>query len=129
MSKSKKTLFISLILLIFITCGCSIFNKAKTYTITIIILNEKNEIYNKKITTTETKLIDVLKNLNIKLQTEKSDFGDYIVSLKGLKQSENDEGTYYWDYYINNVYSDESISLCEIEDQTTYKFIYTYHLK
>lgn len=86
--------------------------------ITIGVYNKENSnIYNKEIETEQEYLIDVLKDIEeLKVVTEDSQYGDYIISIMGIEQSDN----YYWTYYINDKYAEVGISSCKIEDGVIY---------
>ena len=129
MFKTKSLLYFLLLILVAsaIIIGAKIGTNEKAVTINIIIQNEDEIIYDKEITTTEKKLINVLKNIKVNLETDKSDYGAFIVSLMGIRQEEDEDGMYYWDFYIDDVYADESFSTCEIKNNSTYKFLYEYH--
>ena len=134
----KKINKIVIIAIVFVLCIISIFmmikyeNKSENenknnYTISVIIEDNKNqELYNQKVETNKTKLVDVLEELNVDLKVEDGDYGAYITSLMGIDQISDDNGMYYWSYYINDEYANEGISSCEIKNNETYKFVYEY---
>lgn len=88
--------------------------------ITISIFNKENEnIYNKRIKTEKTYLIDVLKGLEeINIITEQSEYGDYIISIMNIEQGDN----FYWLYYIDDEYATIGVSNCKVENGKTYSF-------
>ena len=124
--KSIFTLIILSMLMILISCT----NTTVENTINIVINDyEKNEIYNEEIKTDKTKLIDVLKELDIELKYEDDKYGAYITSIKGLEQKEDDKGMYYWSYYVNDSYATTGVSACDVEDGKKYTFNYEYYEK
>lgn len=88
--------------------------------ITISIFNKENEkIYSAGVKTEKTYLIDVLKELEeINVVTEKSEYGDFIISIMNIEQGDN----FYWSYYIDNEYATVGVSNCKVEDGKTYNF-------
>lgn len=85
--------------------------------ITISIFNKETEkIYSAGV---KTYLIDVLKELKeINVVTEKSEYGDFIISIMNIEQGDN----FYWSYYIDNEYATVGVSNCKVEDGKTYNF-------
>ena len=63
----------------------------------------------------------------IQFKTKKGDYGDYITSIMGIEQKTTRKDMYYWSYYINDEYAQVGVSLCEIEEGYTYKFVYEYY--
>lgn len=123
--KSILTLIVLAMLMILISCT----NTAER-TISIAINDyEKNEIYNQEIKTDKTKLIDVLKELDIDLKYEDGQYGAYIISIKGLEQKEDENGMYYWSYYVEDAYATTGVSSCNVEDGKKYTFNYEYYAK
>ena len=88
--------------------------------ITISIFNKETEkIYSAGVKTEKTYLIDVLKELKeINVVTEKSEYGDFIISIMNIEQGDN----FYWSYYIDNEYATVGVSSCKVEDGKTYNF-------
>lgn len=88
--------------------------------ITISIFNKETEkIYSAGVKTEKTYLIDVLKELKeINVVTEKSEYGDFIISIMNIEQGDN----FYWSYYIDNEYATVGVSNCRVEDGKTYNF-------
>lgn len=88
--------------------------------ITISIFNKETEkIYSAGVKTEKTYLIDVLKELKeINVVTEKSEYGDFIISIMNIEQGDN----FYWSYYIDNEYATVGVSNCKVEDGKTYDF-------
>ena len=124
--KSIFTLIILTMLMILISCT----NTTVESTINVVINDyEKNEIYNEEIKTDKTKLIDVLKELDIELKYEDDKYGAYITSIKGLEQKEDDKGMYYWSYYVDDTYGTTGVSACNVEDGKKYTFNYEYYEK
>ena len=122
--KSILTLVFLAMLMILISCT----NKITESTINIVIKDyEKNEIYNEEIETEKTKLIDVLKDIDIELKYEDGQYGAYITSIKGLEQKEDEKGMYYWSYYVDDEYATTGVSACNIEDGKKYTFNYEYY--
>lgn len=124
----KKSIFILVVLaMLMILMSCS--NTVES-TVNIVINDyEKTEIYSEEIKTDKTKLIDVLKELDIDLKYEDGQYGAYITSIKGLEQKEDDNGMYYWSYYVDDSYATEGVSSCDIEDGKKYTFNYEYYEK
>ena len=122
--KSIFTLIVLAMLMILISCT----NTAVESTINIVINDyEKNEIYNDEIKTEETKLIEVLKELDIELKYEDGQYGAYIISIKGLEQKEDENGIYYWSYYVDDNYATTGVSACNVEEGKKYTFNYEYY--
>lgn len=88
--------------------------------ITISIFNKETEkIYSARVKTEKTYLIDVLKEIEeINVVTEKSEYGDFIISIMNIEQGDN----FYWSYYIDNEYATVGVSNCKVEDGKTYNF-------
>jgi len=125
-NKSILTLFFLSMLMILISCT----NTTVESTINVVINDyEKNEIYKEEIKTDKTKLIEVLKELDIDLKYEDDKYGAYITSIKGLDQKEDDKGMYYWSYYVDDAYATTGVSACDVEDGKKYTFNYEYYEK
>jgi len=124
----KKKSILILIVLAFLMILISCTNTTVESTVNIVINDyEKNEIYNEEIKTDKTKLIDVLKGLDIDLKYEDGQYGAYITSIKGLDQKEDNTGMYYWSYYVDDAYATTGVSACNIEDGKKYTFNYEYY--
>ena len=128
----KVKIGIIILLFLFLLCGCA---KTKNNTelniknITITIINnDETELLNKNVLTDEKYLIDVLKkDEEFKLEYEDSKYGAYIISLMGIEQKNDNDGTYYWAYYVNDEYASTGVSNCEIKDGANYKFVYEFY--
>lgn len=133
MKKKLFSLFIILVMSPLFLTGCGKDNDKKEAVdlnkINIVVVDEnRNELFNKEIKTNKKYLVDVLKDTeNIKLKSEKSDYGDYITSMMGIDQKKTDKGIYYWSYYINDEYAQVGISSCKVKNGETYKFVYDYY--
>ena len=122
----KKIAIITIIAIIVIAIiGIIVGNLNNNYSnvekeITISIFNKETEkIYSAGVKTEKTYLIDVLKELNeINVVTEKSEYGDFIISIMNIEQGDN----FYWSYYIDNEYATVGVSNCKVEDGKTYNF-------
>ena len=124
--KSIFTLIVLAMLMILISCT----NTVVESTINIVINDyAKNEIYNEEIKTDKTRLIDVLKELDIELKYEDGQYGAYITSIKGLEQKDDKKGMYYWGYYVDDAYATTGVSSCNVEDGKKYTFNYEYYEK
>ena len=125
----KKSLFALVVLaMLMILISCT--NTTVENTVNIVINDyEKTEIYNEEIKTDKTKLIDVLKELDIDLKYEDGQYGAYITSIKGLDQKEDEKGMYYWSYYVDDAYATTGVSSCDVEDGKKYTFNYEYYEK
>lgn len=53
--------------------------------------------------------------------------GTYITSLYGIDQKNEDNGMYYWSYYIDDNYAEVGVSNCEIKNGSTDKYVYEYY--
>lgn len=123
--KSFLTLIFLAMLMFLISCS-----NTSEKTINIVIEDyEKDELYNQEIVTEKTKLFDVLKDLDIELKYDDGQYGAYITSIKGLEQTEDDNGVYYWSYYVDDVYATTGVSVCNVEDGKKYTFCYEYYEK
>lgn len=133
MKKKLFSLFMILVMIPLLLTGCGKSTDKKEENnlnkINIVIVDEnKKELFNKEIETDKKYLNEVLKETEeIKLKSEKSDYGDYITSMMGIDQKNTDKGMYYWSYYINDEYAQVGISSCEIKNGDTYKFVYEYY--
>lgn len=133
MKKKLFSLFMILVMIPLLLTGCGKSTDKKEETnlnkINIVIVDEnKKELFNKEIETNKKYLNEVLKETEeIKLKSEKSDYGDYITSMMGIDQKNTDKGMYYWSYYINDEYAQVGISSYEIKNGDTYKFVYEYY--
>lgn len=117
--------FVLAMLMLLISCSSTV-----ERTISIVINDYgKNEIYNQEIKTEKTKLIDVLKELDIELKYEEGQYGAYIISIKGLDQKDDEKGMYYWSYYVDDAYATTGVSTCNVEDGKKYTFNYEYYEK
>lgn len=122
----KKIAIITIIAIIVIAIiGIIVGNLNNNYSnvekeITISIFNKETEkIYSAGVKTEKTYLIDVLKELKeINVVTEKSEYGDFIISIMNIEQGDN----FYWSYYIDNEYATVGVSNCKVEDGKTYNF-------
>ena len=111
--KNKLVKILLLVIIAITLVGCTNNKKSdakKTEaekTIKVMVYNkEEKEIYNDKIKSNKKKLVDVLKQAkDLELKTETGDYGEYVVSIKGISQ----EDDYYWNYYVNDKYSDVGI--------------------
>ena len=88
--------------------------------IQILVYDRENStVYDEKIKTEEKYLGDALAKIDdLEVVTEDSDYGPYIVSIKGLEQGDN----YYWNYYVNGEYAQVGVSQQEIKDGDVYTF-------
>ena len=88
--------------------------------IQILVYDRENStVYDEKIKTEEKFLGDALAKIDdLEVVTEDSDYGPYIVSIKGLEQGDN----YYWNYYVNGEYAQVGVSQQEIKDGDVYTF-------
>jgi len=127
MKKSILTLFFLAMLMVLISCT-NIESVEKEISI-VINDYEKNELFNEELKTEKNKLIDVLKELDVELKYEDGQYGAYITSIKGLEQKEDENGMYYWSYYIDDAYATTGVSACDVEDGKKYTFNYEYYEK
>ena len=88
--------------------------------IQILVYDRENStVYDEKIKTEEKYLGDALAKIDdLEVVTEDSDYGPYIVSIKGLEQGDN----YYWNYYVNGEYAQVGVSQQEIKEGDVYTF-------
>ena len=123
--KSIFTLVFLAMLMLLISCSNTVESNIN------IVINdyEKNVLFDEEIKTEKTKLIDVLEELDIDLEYEDGQYGAYITSIKGLEQKEDDNGVYYWSYYVDDTYATTGVSACNIEDGKKYTFNYEYFEK
>ena len=64
-------------------------------------------------------LLDALNSLeDLKVETEDSDYGAYIISISDLEQGDN----YYWNYYVNGEYASVGVSSYEIKNNDVFTF-------
>ena len=97
------------------------FTEEGTYTYNITETKGDNEkiTYDEKVKTEEKFLSDALAKIDgLEVVTEESDYGPYIVSIKGLEQGDN----WYWNYYVNGEYAQVGISQQEVKDGDVYTF-------
>lgn len=93
-------------------------NTSKNIQITVYDESEKL-IYDEKIDTEKSILLDVLKSLeDLDMETETGDYGEYIISINDKKQENN----YYWNYYINGEYAPVGVSSYKIKENDVYTF-------
>ncbi len=93
-------------------------NTSKNIQITVYDESEKL-IYDEKIDTEKSILLDVLKSLeDLDMETETGDYGEYIISINNKKQENN----YYWNYYINGKYAPVGVSSYKIKENDVYTF-------
>ena len=123
--KSIFTLIFLAMLMLLISCSNTVESNIN------IVINdyEKNVLFDEEIKTEKTKLIDVLEELDIDLEYEDGQYGAYITSIKGVEQKEDDNGVYYWSYYVDDTYATNGVSACNIEDGKKYTFNYEYFEK
>ena len=123
--KSIFTLIFLAMLMLLISCSNTVESNIN------IVINdyEKNVLFDEEIKTEKTKLIDVLEELDIDLEYEDGQYGAYITSIKGVDQKEDDNGVYYWCYYVDDTYATTGVSACYIEDGKKYTFNYEYFEK
>ena len=88
--------------------------------IQVVVLDKENTtVYDEKVKTEEKFLSDALAKIDgLEVVTEESDYGPYIVSIKGLEQGDN----WYWNYYVNGEYAQVGISQQEVKDGDVYTF-------
>lgn len=129
--KNKVLLILLLAASLLLLTGCN--NKEKKSEvpkkIELVIVDENSrELYYKKIQTNKEYLIDVLKEDEIiDLKYEEGNYGAYITSLIGIEQKNENNGMYYWSYYINDEYAESGISNCKIKNDSVYKFVYEFY--
>lgn len=93
-------------------------NTSKNIQITVYDKSEKL-IYDEKIDTEKSILLDVLKSLeDLDMETKTGDYGEYIISINDKKQENN----YYWNYYINGEYAPVGVSSYKIKENDVYTF-------
>lgn len=128
----KGKIGIIVLLFLFLLFGCAktknnTESNIKNITITIIN-NDETELLNKNVLTDEKYLIDVLKkDEEFGLEYEDGKYGAYIISLMGIEQKNDNDGAYYWAYYVNDEYASTGVSNCEIKDGANYKFVYEFY--
>ena len=88
--------------------------------ITICVFDKENSsIYNKSIETDKKYLLEALNDIEeLNVIVEDSQYGAYIISIRGIEQGDN----YYWSYYIDGEYASVGVSNCEVEEGKTYDF-------
>ena len=123
--KKKKAIIIIIAIIVVAIIGIIVGNLNNNHQneekeITISIFNKETEkIYSARVKTEKTYLIDVLKEIEeINVVTEKSEYGDFIISIMNIEQGDN----FYWSYYIDNEYATVGVSNCKVEDGKTYNF-------
>lgn len=80
---------------------------------------ENSNIYNKFIETDKKYLLEALNDIEeLNVIAEDSQYGAYIISIRGIEQGDN----YYWSYYIDGEYASVGVSNCEVEEGKTYDF-------
>ena len=76
-------------------------------------------LYDKQLSTEHEILIDALKEqIDLDVVTVDSQYGEYIVSIKGIEQGDN----YYWNYYVNGEYAQVGVSSQKINNNDIYTF-------
>ena len=77
-------------------------------------------IYDEKIETEKKTLLEALKSIEeLKIETEDSEYGAFITSIKRIKQ----EDDYYWNYYVNGEYATAGISSYNVKENDKFKFV------
>lgn len=77
-------------------------------------------IYETKAETEEEKLLEALKKIDgLEIESESSEYGEFITSINGQKQEDN----YFWNYYINEDYATVGVSQYIIKENDIFKFI------
>ena len=127
--KKKSILALIFLAILMVLISCTNVESVEKEISIVINDYEKNEIFNEELKTEKIKLIDLLKELDVDLEYEDGQYGAYITSIKGLDQKEDENGMYYWSYYIDDAYATAGVSACDIEDGKTYTFNYEYYEK
>jgi len=116
----KKILTIIIMLCVVVTlsgCGKTT-NQKLNITVKVYDADEKM-VYEKKHETNKKILLDALEELSdLKIVTENSDYGKFIVSIYGINQ----ESDYFWNYYINDDYAMTGVSSYKIKDDDVISF-------
>lgn len=120
LKKLFQILLVSIVLFSISGCRKNTSQNSNMKEIQVIVYDkEENEIYHEKKLTKEKYLVDAIKTIDdLELKTEDSDYGEYIISIKGLKQGNN----YYWNYYVNGEYAQIGISSYEIKNNDEFRF-------
>lgn len=120
LKKISQILFICIVLFLVSGCNKNVKKFSNEVEIELIIYDkEEKEIYREKKSTKEKYLIDVMKIIDdLELKTENSEYGEYIVSIKGLEEGNN----YYWNYYVNGEYAQIGVSNYKIQNNDIFEF-------
>ena len=85
----------------------------------VVYDRDSNVLYDKKLSTEHEILIDALKEQqDLQVVTVDSQYGEYIISIKGNEQGDN----YYWNYYVNGEYAQVGVSSQKINNDDIYTF-------
>lgn len=120
----KKIMMFFLLSIVILT-GC---DKNEMKTIEVSVYNNiEQELFSQEIKTDKENLLEVLKDIDVKLVYKDDVYGAYITSMMDIDEKSESEGIYYWAYYEDNELALQGVSNCDIKDGSEYKFVYEYY--
>lgn len=120
----KKIVMFFLLSLAILT-GC---DKNEMKTIEVSVYNNmEQELFSQEIKTDKENLLEVLKDIDVKLVYKDDVYGAYITSMMNIDEKSESDGIYYWAYYEDNELALQGVSNCKIKDGSEYKFVYEYY--
>lgn len=120
----KKIVIFFLLSLVILT-GC---DKNEMKTIEVSVYNNiEQELFSQEIKTDKETLLEVLKDIDVKLIYKDDIYGAYITSMMDIDEKSESDGIYYWAYYEDNELALQGVSNCNIKDGSEYKFVYEYY--
>ena len=118
----KKVIGLTILLVVavlLVGCSSETYNEeGKTIGISVYD-NEGVLVYENSLVTNETNLLELLRAIpELELETESSQFGEFITSIKSITQENN----YFWNYYINGEYATVGVSSYRLRDNDKIEF-------
>lgn len=101
----------------------------KKISVNLVIVNDKTELYNETLKTESKTVFDLLKEANVDMKYEDSDYGAYVTALKGVEGKTTKKEYYYWAFYIDDEMASTGVSSTNLENGKTYKFVYEHSKK
>ena len=118
----KKVIGLTILVIVavlLVGCNSESYNEEEKTIGVVVYDNEGVLVYENNLVTDETNLLELLRAIpELELETESSQFGEFITSIKGIAQSDN----YFWNYYINGEYATVGVGSYSLRDNDRIEF-------